>query len=279
MRRASDRPAPTAVRALCKAALLLAAASIASCASIGLESSGHGALAQGLSLYNQERYREAIPHFDRAMRIDPGLPEAHLYKGKAYLALGRPIDAVPPLREAYRLLPDEDKARVASALLDGLLRAAVAALRAGRADDSARLLRGARELAPALPASRDRLLETLLAIGRELLRKGEIRAASEILREAHALAPNAAPAREALAGALVALGRELLESRRTREAIDAYADAARLAPGHMDAYIGLAEAYYLSGELGEALEHILEVLQSSPADPDARALYRLLATE
>src|SRR5690606_26444012 len=82
------------------------------------------------------RPAEALPHYLRALRLDPNNSDAHRLLGGAYLRLGRPADAEREFTEAWRL-GDRDPAVAAvvgSLMLDrnspaeavGPLRAAVA---------------------------------------------------------------------------------------------------------------------------------------------------------
>jgi len=51
------------------------------------------------------QWNEAIEHFGRAVKIDPGFPDALVGLGKSLVSAGRPADAVAPLENAVRLDP------------------------------------------------------------------------------------------------------------------------------------------------------------------------------
>jgi arylsulfatase A-like enzyme len=67
------------------------------------------------------RYDAAVEHARRALTLEPKLNEGPLYVtiGEAYLAMGRPDQAIEPLREGLRLLPGNEKARVLLARAEG----------------------------------------------------------------------------------------------------------------------------------------------------------------
>ncbi|MEW6585690.1 MAG: tetratricopeptide repeat protein [Nitrospirota bacterium] len=76
----------------------------------------------GLSLFNSGRYADAVSHFEKAIEFDPEFGKGYLYLGRSYLNLGRWREAVPPLRTAFRLAPDETKREIADIVLDIFLR-------------------------------------------------------------------------------------------------------------------------------------------------------------
>ena len=62
-----------------------------------------------------EMVHRAIDLTRRALTIDPQLAEAHMYLGAALLNLGKTDEAIPEIREALRLEPDNGQARQALA--------------------------------------------------------------------------------------------------------------------------------------------------------------------
>jgi tetratricopeptide (TPR) repeat protein len=65
----------------------------------------------GREMMREERWAEAIPWFEGALRIDPGLARPHLGIGSAYLELGRREEAEAELRLALAADPDLRPAR------------------------------------------------------------------------------------------------------------------------------------------------------------------------
>ena len=65
----------------------------------------------GLTLADEGRLREAIPHYEAAVRLDPENAEAHNNLGNALLQSGQKLAAVAQYREALRIRPDFGPAR------------------------------------------------------------------------------------------------------------------------------------------------------------------------
>jgi tetratricopeptide (TPR) repeat protein len=60
----------------------------------------------GIVLQRTNRDEEAIAHFLRALRLEPGFVDAYVNAGNSYLKLGRPAAAVAQFEEALRRQPD-----------------------------------------------------------------------------------------------------------------------------------------------------------------------------
>ena len=63
-------------------------------AAVPAETSADSLLAEGGTLYREKRYGEAIDRLEEAVRLDPGLAEAHYYLGMAYYQFTRYMEAV-----------------------------------------------------------------------------------------------------------------------------------------------------------------------------------------
>lgn len=73
----------------------------------------------GLAHAMAGRPAEAIPHFEVALKLRPGLVNAAFFLGAAHMELGRPTQAVAPLETVVKAQPDNVQARrmLADALL------------------------------------------------------------------------------------------------------------------------------------------------------------------
>ena len=60
---------------------------------------------RGTDLLNARRYREAIPHFDEAIRLNPRYAQAYHNRGVAYRNLGQHQRAIQDYDQAIRLNP------------------------------------------------------------------------------------------------------------------------------------------------------------------------------
>jgi tetratricopeptide (TPR) repeat protein len=74
----------------------------------------------GMGAFNQGRYDEAALRFQKTTEIDPNFAPAYLYLGRSYLSLRNYSRALPPLRTAYRLAPEDFKRNAPDMLLDAL---------------------------------------------------------------------------------------------------------------------------------------------------------------
>ena len=75
----------------------------------------------GISLFNRGKYDDALLHFEKATELDPNFGLAYLYLGRSCLILGKWREAVPSLRTAYRLAPEETQKEITNMLMDFLL--------------------------------------------------------------------------------------------------------------------------------------------------------------
>jgi len=145
---------------------------------------------QGLSYFNQGKYAEAIPYFTKATELEPEFAQAYLYLGRSHLNLNQWVEAVPPLRTAYRLAPLETKKEAVNILLDALLGAALSQVKQGNFQASFDYLREGLNLAPESDKSKTELGSTVIQYGSSLLSQGQVAPAIKAFQEAIGLAPN-----------------------------------------------------------------------------------------
>lgn len=65
----------------------------------------------GLALHMAGQDRQAIPHFEAALNLEPSLFPANLFLGASYLRLGEPARAIGPLEKAVHSEPGNKDAR------------------------------------------------------------------------------------------------------------------------------------------------------------------------
>ncbi len=210
----------------------------------------------GRVLERQGDVAAAVASYRRAVEIDP-LPEALNNLGHALVRLGRPAEAVDPLRRAVAARPAFPEAHAT-------LAAAHAA--ADRADDAVASYRTALEQSPRFAAAWE-------GLGKLLLDQREWAGAVAALGRLVALRPTAAAyadlatahaAREELDDALAAMGR----------AVD-------LAPASADARRRLGDLLRWAGRLGPAVDAFAAAVAIDPANAAAGSglLYTLLADD
>ena len=98
---------------------------LCSCAGIGILSTAQSEFDSGYSSFSQGKYEKAASHFRKATEIEPTYGKAYLYLGRSYLAMGKFMEAIQPLRTAYELVPDEAEKETFNLILDGLIGGAV----------------------------------------------------------------------------------------------------------------------------------------------------------
>ena len=169
----------------------------------------------GSVLALQQRFEEAVPSFEQAIRLEPRLPLAHKKLGQALAALGRGQDADAAFEEFFEL--DSARGKVALALDH---------LHAGRKTEAIDTLRSAlRENASNVDAMR--FLAQIY--WREEKQQSD---AEALLRRATTLAPS-------FTAAWLLLGAMLHEAERPADSIECYLTATRIEP---DNPMGLVRA-------------------------------------
>ena len=197
------------------------------CAALGIFRTAQYEFDQGLALFNRGKYEEAIPHFGRAIELDPDFARAHLYLGRSHLNLGKWREAIVPLRTAMRLSPDEFKKEIVDVLLDALLHAGLFELKGGNFQESISFFREAFELQPESARAKNELTGALVAYGATLLSQGKMTDAVSAFKEAIQLSPKNFDA-------YLGLARALISSGDFRGAIKVLQEAAAMEPGNTD---------------------------------------------
>ena len=162
---------------------------LSACATLGLPSEAQRSFEQGLALFQQGRYAEAVPHLQQATELDANFGKAYLYLGRSYLNLGQWSQAIAPVRTAFRLAPQESKQEVTQLLLDVLFGGATAALKKGNFGESIGLLKEALTLSPQAPNLQFQLVAALLGLGGQLLTQGKLSEAIATFTEATQRSP------------------------------------------------------------------------------------------
>ncbi|MGE5239101.1 MAG: tetratricopeptide repeat protein [Chloroflexota bacterium] len=130
--------------ALCLVSLMF----LLSCAGLGVRNEAEEEFTKGLSLFDKGRYAEAVAHFERATDLEPNYGVAYLYAGRCYVTLRKWESALPALRTAFRLAPEETKRAVLDILTDALYSASLAEFHKGNLKSSGKYLDEAVKLDP-----------------------------------------------------------------------------------------------------------------------------------
>jgi len=204
------------------------------------------AVADGNRFAHEKQYDKAVEAYLEAIRLNPASPAAHLGLGSAYHNMGRPADALEPLRTAVRLEPQN-----AVAHLD--LGITLAALR--HADEAVAELTEAKRLMPDSARVHNE-------IGNVLNNSGRVEEALAAYQEARALDPTVPAVHHNIGLMLMRLG-------RFTEAIDPLNECLRVDPGYRDARYLLGDAYSRSGRYADAVDSWTTFLALVPNGPEA----------
>jgi tetratricopeptide (TPR) repeat protein len=216
--------------------LMVAMCFLTSCAGIGVRPDAQTSFQEGLALFNQGKYEQAVGHFLKATELDPNFAKAYLYTGRAYLNLGSWFDAVAPLRTANRLSPAETQQEVVPLLIDALLGAATSDLKAGKLQSSLSLLKEVIALQPPSGVSMGQLIATLVGVGGQSLSQGNLADAIDAYSDVLQLAPQNLDA-------YLGLARAFLRQGDLHKAMNAVGQALRIAPTNLDALSLLGELH------------------------------------
>jgi tetratricopeptide (TPR) repeat protein len=178
---------------------------------------------KGLALFNQGKFEDALPHFQKATELEPEYAEAYLYLGRSYLNLSKWIEAIHPLRTAYTLSPVETKKEVVNILLDALIGGALAEFKKGNFKESISYLNEALDLDPESTEARNELINSLIGYGSELLSEGDASEAVSQFSEAIKIAPDNLQA-------YLGLAKSLFRSGKFLDAMNTVKDALEMAP-------------------------------------------------
>lgn len=76
---------------------------------------------EGELFFRQQRYKKAVRRLDRALELAPQMAEAYYWRGRAYEAMGKPLDAANEYRAAMMAgEPDTRSQKALERVLIGL---------------------------------------------------------------------------------------------------------------------------------------------------------------
>ncbi|GAB4484288.1 MAG: hypothetical protein OHK006_08210 [Thermodesulfovibrionales bacterium] len=208
--------------------LCLALALLTGCASLGIFGGADYEFEQGLALFNRGQYDEAIPYFLRATELDVNHVNSYIYLGRSHLNMGRWTQALPPLRTAYRIAPDQTRSEVVNILIDALLGAALDKFKKGDFTGSLGYLKEGLALQPGSERITSQIVSVLLGQGETLIGQGKIKEAVSSYTEALDLAPNTS-------GAYVGLAKAFMKNGDFLKALNAAEKAFTIDPSSIEA--------------------------------------------
>ncbi len=155
-----------------------------SCAGVAISPEARADFNAGLNLFDQGKFDKALPFFDKAVSAEPDYYEAQLYLGRTRLNMRDYGNAIPPLRRAYRLSPDDFKSQACDILIDALMGAASSELGKGNFENTLAYVREIMSTSPKGIKIKEDISNVLVAVAMGLARKGDVRDAVQLFRDA-----------------------------------------------------------------------------------------------
>jgi tetratricopeptide (TPR) repeat protein len=208
---------------------------ISSCTGFMIGGKAKYAYEQGFAFFNEGRFTEAIPYFEEALSLEPDFYSAHLYLGRSHLNLHNYGKALPSLRKAYRLSPQDFQKQVMDILVDALMGAAFSELKEGNFQASLNYVREILSVEPRSQKIKDDLSRVLVTIATELFKSGKVREAIKEYTEAIKINPDNS-------SAYMGLARALFKNGDFMKALDAAQNALSLDPDSKEA-LGLIKEF------------------------------------
>jgi protein O-mannosyl-transferase len=190
----------------------------------------------GVVLADEGRHAEAIPWYERAVRLGPAHVRARDNLGLALIRTGQPEKAIPVLLEAIRVSPNAPEPHNTLG---------VALSRLNRIAEAIPHFREALRLEPDY-------VQALTNLGTALVAVGSVEEGLRKLDEALSIAPRYAEAHSKMGLALARQG-------HFHEAIAHLTAAVEEEPANAEARQNLAMAFYLAGDYARAWEQVLAV--------------------
>ena len=234
---------------------------------------------QAGDLINHEQYVQAAGNLERALSLEPGIPQARLLLSTCYQELGRKSEAKKLLDEILKEDPNSVQALIGLANI---------LLEEGRADDVIALSEKALSID-------NRNTQAYTLIGEVYMARMEHEKARPYLEKAVEIQPKMTRNVLNLAVCLIGLkeydrAEKLLqqviqdypkfpltyfhlgllyeEQGRVEEACDAYAREIEYYPDHFRAHFNLGKLLLRRGDLDGYLEHMEKVMNVAPAEPE-----------
>ena len=240
------------------ALLLLLSTLLAACASLTLQGEIDALMKEGQQLYSEKKYDAAVDKFVIVIGKDPTYWQAYLWAARAFIAKGNWKDAIANGKKAFELAPkDKDTLPVfAQALFGG----GADALKGGRFAESVNLFVEYLKLEPGNT-------KAWLNVGKAYLGQKDFRQALGAF--AQGLAAGGGADRADLVRELLEGGGQAFSSGKYRESIDLLKEFLKYDSKNLQAYLGLAKAYWESGDKGKALDAFKDVLKLDPRQEEA----------
>jgi tetratricopeptide (TPR) repeat protein len=196
----------------------------------------------GTILKAQNKFQEAVDHYEQALRIDPDYGDAHYNLAHALAGLNRLDSAIDHLRQYMEKAPPSALTHIDMGTFLG---------RQGKADEQIREYQEALKLD-------SQSADAHFALGNALARRGELEEAKKYLSRAVELSPQTGDF-------YLSLGNLLVKQDLLPEAMEKFREAIRINPGLLPARNNLGRLLAAQGDLPGAIEIFREALRIDPA--------------
>ncbi|CAG0926493.1 MAG: hypothetical protein EFKGCFLK_00782 [Rhodocyclaceae bacterium] len=246
----------TAARTLLRtrlALLLMLPALLAACAGLTLQGEIDGLMKEGQQLYAEKKYEQATDKFLIVIGKDPSYWQAYLWAARSFIARGSWKEAIANGRKAFELAP-KDKT-VLPVFAEALFGGGSDALKNGRYAESIGHFVEFLKIEPGNTRA-------WLNVGKAYLGERDFRQALGAFVQG--LASGGGAEREALIRELLEGGVQAFSSGKYRESIDLLREFLKYDRKDVQAWIGLAKAYWEAGDKGKALDAVKDALKLDP---------------
>lgn len=202
----------------------------------------------GITYLAEGKYKEALPHLERAVQLRPNLSDPYVSIGECYLRWGMPLKALESLEKANEMRPGDAGI---------LLRLGMAHSAVGSREDAKQLFQQAVDIDP-------QVYESRLYLGSMLLAEGNVPDAREQFEKARSIAP-------AKPYAIFNLGLTYAAESRWQEAAEYFGKVVASTPAYHPAHFQLGNALFEMGDVDGAVSAWQRTLALKPDHEGARS--------
>ncbi len=160
-----------------------------SCAGLGVGNQAKSEFDKGLKLFNQSKYLEAAPYFIKATELDTDYYQAYLYLGRSYINSQQYINALNPLRSAYRVSPKKAQGEVVNILTDALFSVGLSSLKKGNLTEFTTYINEILELKGNTNEAKTDIASDLIKFGKQELSNGNVSTSIDTFKSVLNLTP------------------------------------------------------------------------------------------
>jgi tetratricopeptide (TPR) repeat protein len=190
-------------------------------------------------------------------------------QGLAKFNAGKYEEAIPFFDKAIELDPE---------YVDAYLYLARSNLNLRRWSEAVSPLRTAYRLSPAETRKKalNLLMDALMGAAGHEFAKGNFKGSIDYIKELLQFAPDSEKAKTELLKSLMAFGKKSITDGNFEDAVSAFKEVLTLSPNDFDAYLGMARAFFKSGNYSKAIQALKKAIGIHPTSKEALSLMREL---